>query len=260
MSIFKKFVISVYSEVLFWYNIFLETYKKAISEKKSFLSLSNYLFFEKIYFNILKNNDYLIVDVGANDGWFAKSILHFDDEADIISYEPLKSQVENLKKLKNYKNFDFKSVALGMSVDRLELKEYNTTSLSSLLNLKDGQYKKIGFSTNIKEKYDVCVTTLDKELVGVKKKIFLKIDVQGFEMEVLRGAASLFDSNKIDVVLIELVNREKYAGQTLAVEIINFLNKYNFVIFDLHPFYYEDDNGQLSEFDALFVNKNYNLV
>jgi hypothetical protein len=88
------------------------------------------------------------------------------------------------------------------------------------------------------------------------ENIFLKVDTQGFEMEVLRGAKNLLEKGKIKIIFIELCTIEKYKGQAKYDEIFNYLHTFGFVLYDIHTSYWED-NGQLSEFDAVFIHKQF---
>lgn len=221
------------------------------------ISYNNY----KLYYNITKNiitPEHVIIDVGANDGWFAKIIYHFLPDAKVVSFEPLHFAQRKLQKIKSkYKNFEYHNIALGDEITEKEIIEYGTTGLSSFCELKANEYNIPNFSTDIRDKYKVKVSTLDEQFKHEKSRMIVKIDVQGYEMEVLKGAKELFARNQIDYVIIELMNKQKYKGQALANNIIEFMFDYNFEIYDLNPIYYEKTDGQLSEFDAVFRNINF---
>ncbi len=216
----------------------------------------NFLFYQRVFTKILKNRQLVVLDVGANDGWFAKVVFRFWPDAKIISFEPLKSMHMHLEKLKLKKeSYNYEKIGLGDKVDMLQIHEIGTSGLSSFKDLHaDYAYDSNFFDQQVNQSYEVEVTTLDSyiELRKLTNDFILKVDTQGYEMEVLRGAQRLFDSQRIKVVIVEMMTVEKYQGASLYVEIINFLARQGFRMVDIHNSYYEQD-GCLSEFDAVFI-------
>ncbi|HEB94406.1 MAG TPA: FkbM family methyltransferase, partial [Gammaproteobacteria bacterium] len=83
----------------------------------------------------------------------------------------------------------------------------------------------------------------------------LKIDVQGFEMEVLRGCEELL--RRFQYVYVECSFVELYAGQAFADEIIAFLRERNFILDGVYnPCY--DKNGRAVQADFFFVARGGN--
>ena len=81
--------------------------------------------------------------------------------------------------------------------------------------------------TEQKETIEVSTVTLDERFPdGVEEPALLKIDVQGYELEVLRGAERLLQT--IGTVLVECSFQEFYAGQAGADEVIRFLQQRGF--------------------------------
>lgn len=78
----------------------------------------------------------------------------------------------------------------------------------------------------------------------------MKIDVQGFELEVLKGSVELFDN--IDYILIEVSFVQLYTGQALANEIVEFLLKHNYNLIGLYNMTY--NNGIAIQADFFFKN------
>jgi FkbM family methyltransferase len=226
------------------------------------LGPGNFKFYSNIFPRLVEKiedsfSSVTIIDVGANDGWFAKVAFRFMGEGiNVISFEPLRSMIPALKLLEErYKNFKYENVAIGATEDEIEITEYVTSGLSSLKDLSSSyDYNKDHFDVEISNKYRVQVISVDNYLSvhGIKTPIILKIDTQGFEFEVLNGARRAFSSGQIKAVIIEVMTLEKYAGATLYQKIFDFLHFYGFSLFDIHPSYYEED-GKLSEFDCAFL-------
>ncbi len=172
------------------------------------LSMGNYALYQRICTHVIGKYDMRVIDVGANDGWFSNIIYAFVPKASILAFEPLVSQKENINKLmRKGRDFVFKPLVVGDARGSMTLHESSTDGLSSLREQIVGAYDH-DFNTTITHSYLVDVTTLDHELDHEKKDIFLKIDVQGYEMEVLRGAENLFKKEQIGFVLVELCTQK----------------------------------------------------
>ncbi len=229
---------------------------KYILLNKVTLGEKNYIFYNNLFHNLIKDKNLVILDVGANDGWFAKVVFRYAPNFKVISFEPLKSMLPFLEEIKKSKsNYSYENMGLGKIEGASIIKEYFTTGLSSMKEINsEYKYNSMYFNDEIKDEYSVEVITLDNYIKsnGIKGDLCLKIDTQGFEMEVLQGAYQLFKENRIKVVLIELMTLEKYKGAKLYNDIIIFLEGFGFRLCDIHTSYYEN-NGKLSEFDAVFI-------
>lgn len=225
---------------------------------------------------LIKDEKYLLFDIGCNKGRFINEVLKFSNNILIACYEVAEIYRKHLEEMeKKHKQLDFYFYGLGDNNTKgkklLNICK-NQEGLSSFLKLNsDYQYNILGdkiisdkqFSTQ-EEAY---ISTLDYEFFNNKTyskydNIMIKIDVQGFEKKVLEGAKKLFDTNKIKIVFIEIMLIDKYKGQAKYTDIINFLDSYGYVIFDIFPFYREEKgiryrsyNGILTECDFVFIKK-----
>jgi hypothetical protein len=97
---------------------------------------------------------------------------------------------------------------------------------------------------------------LDDDLPGLLHNdeiVILKIDTQGFEMEVLKGAEGLLKRQVFHYVIVELMTVRKYAGAALYDEIFEYMHKLGYKLYDVNPVFYEQSNQKLTEFDAIFM-------
>jgi hypothetical protein len=126
-----KYIKKMYQTLKLMYNailnikIDLHSLKELKYELVSSVGLGkdNYNFYYNFFNNFIKNKNLLFIDVGANDGWFAKVILRFKYDARIISFEPLKSMHDHLEKIKsNHINFNFEKSGLGAEKKSIEIK------------------------------------------------------------------------------------------------------------------------------------------
>jgi hypothetical protein len=92
---------------------------------------------------------------------------------------------------------------------------------------------------------------LDKAILT--QPAFLKIDVQGFEIEVLKGCESLLSA--FTAIYTECSFVELYVGQSLAPEVISFLEKKNFALIGVYNLSYSKQ-GYPIQGDFLFEKKN----
>ena len=152
-------------------------------------------------------------------------------------------------------NYAFEEFALGEKDAELKFTEYGASGLSSFKGLSEKQfYNDEIYDTSVKNKYMVKVSSLDVYLQKhpQHQNIILKVDTQGFELEVLKGSKAAFKSGKIKAVIIEVMTIEKYKGSALYMQIFDYLHFFGFKLFDLHLAAYEID-GSISEFDCVFV-------
>jgi FkbM family methyltransferase len=90
------------------------------------------------------------------------------------------------------------------------------------------------------------------EALGLTGPALLKIDVQGGELEVLKGAEKVL--NNFEVILMEVGVTEGYVGQPIFHEYLNYMAERGFVMYDIiHTGY--SDAGLLYQLDIVFVKK-----
>lgn len=171
-----------------------------------------------------------IIDVGANKGQFALAANHFFPDALIFSFEPApnsyKNLVNNTKLKKNICTFNF---ALGNNNGEVDFHLNNYTHASSILTLSDLQ-KSVSPKTRNHTDIKVQLKKLDdlKDNIEISKPSLLKLDVQGYEKEVILGAEKIL--NEIDYLLVEASFVPMYEGETLFNEMNEFLKKYGFIL------------------------------
>ena len=84
----------------------------------------------------------------------------------------------------------------------------------------------------------------------------LKIDTQGYDIEVLKGAKNFLKNNNINVVVTELLfNLNLYKCQNTFNEIEKILGK-NYILWDISFLYKNPKYKYLDYLDAIYVNKN----
>ena len=181
--------------------------------------------YEELMFllNYLKRRD-TFIDIGANHGNYtliASGIIGSKS----ISVEPVETTFKRLKmniELNKISNVDLKQV--GISNNNGDLRISNDRGELNRI-LKDNDH-----SNN----ETIAVTTLDDLLIEEENISMVKIDVEGYEKQVLEGAFSILKSKDLNVVQIELNNSNQYYGYR-ENEIIRFLKKFGFKPYRFSP-------------------------
>jgi FkbM family methyltransferase len=214
--------------------------------------------------SLVKSGKYL-VDVGANTGIFSIFASKVNAQLSIICFEPHPSNftrlIKNieLNKLTNVQSFQ---EAIGSS--RAEI----VFTVPADLSISCTASATAGFTTNfhsIKHK-EILVqqTTLDEALqdVPLTSSDILKIDVEYYELEVLKGAESTF-VHKRPLVIIEILQYENLVSQFPEMRTKLSENHADsvFDFFNRHKYYaYSIDNSGLRFIDSIQGQKNRNFL
>lgn len=196
-----------------------------------------------------------IIDVGSSIGMFSKTANYFWSDAKIFSFEPLDTSYQKLIKLVgNNPNIELFHFALGDKREKTIINESSYEYSSSILEMSDIHKNAFPYSSD-STKQEIEVYTLD----GIFKNItitapaLLKLDVQGFELNVLKGGLNFLKN--VDYILIELSFSELYKNQPLFNELYSFLNSNNFKLVDILDFSRNPNTFEMLQIDALFIKK-----
>ncbi len=101
----------------------------------------------------------------------------------------------------------------------------------------------------------VDVVTIDYLIQkhGLHIPDIVKMDIQGFEFEALKGSETLFGKTEIFIIEVSLFKFNKLTPDFL--EIIKFLDSKNYVIYDITGFLRRPYDGALAQIDLCFVKK-----
>ena len=189
-----------------------------------------------------------IVDVGAARGeWYLECLSVFP-EADYFLVDPLDENKDTLCKLEQDRhNIKMWSGALGPRTCQVPF--YTHGDQSSFL---ESEYSK----SDCARKKMTQVRTLDSFLEDgtIQKCDMIKIDVQGYELEVLKGAEACLKDTEL--LLIEVSFQQIYENSPLADEVISYASSKGFHIFDICSYATRPFDGKLAQSDMLFARKN----
>lgn len=174
-----------------------------------------------------------VIDAGANKGQFSLAVRSVSPSTEIIAFEPLVDAGAVLQTgFHGDPKFSVRTVALGASHDRVGLYVTASDDSSSLLPVGPQQVKLFPSSRVIGHQ-EVTVESLDSQMENVElpSDTLLKIDVQGGEFALLRGASETL--KRISHVYVELSFVALYDGQSLASEVIGLLATEGFQLCDV---------------------------
>jgi FkbM family methyltransferase len=195
-----------------------------------------------------------VADVGANRGQFALIARKLFPQAKIHSFEPLEEPGQIFKKVfHDDPNVTFHPCAIGPEKSVSTIHVTRDDDSSSLLPIAEAQSSMFSGAVE-KETRQVTVLPLSQALEGASlpPASLLKIDVQGYELEVLKGCEDIL--RKFSHLYIECSFVELYEGQALAHQVIAWLAQRNFILTSVHNLYYAG-NGLALQGDFLFARQ-----
>lgn len=198
----------------------------------------------------------LVFDVGANVGQFGKLLRTLDYRGEIYSFEPVDETFTQLEQAAAKDTaWHLHKLALGDTQGEAAINIGNSSDLSSFLAANSfGEHRYAGIAgAGIQQvelgTLDTFMTTNAEACAG--KNIFLKLDTQGYDLKVLRGA--LQSLPKISMLLTELSFIPIYEGMPDHLESLRFCRDHGFLVSGLYPISRTSDLTVV-EMDAMFVN------
>jgi FkbM family methyltransferase len=208
--------------------------------------------FKSIVQNIEKTKVSKVLDIGANVGQFGIDIRRHGFNGQIISFEPVKESFEKLSNtIKKHQPWDAFQLGLGAFESQQKIHVSGNAGLSSsLLTMGKIHINNFPESATVSTQ-KILVSTIDKQLaiLGVDpKKILLKLDVQGYESEVLKGTAKSL--SQIPLCFLEVSIVPLYEGEVTLLPILNLLSESGHEVTDIFRGL-KTKNGELLQIDIL---------
>lgn len=148
----------------------------------------------------------IVFDVGANTGQYTQLLSQiFNDKTTIIfSFEPSAITFSELaKRLKSHNNIRIFNFGFSEKSEEIAFFSNDPNSTSSLASIYDRQLEHIGLTMQLSEK--INVVTIDYFCIenNITHIDFFKIDVEGHELNVLKGAANMIKEKRIYAIQFE---------------------------------------------------------
>jgi len=194
-----------------------------------------------------------VVDAGANRGQFSLVCRRVNPAAKIVAFEPLPDPARIYRALfANDPMVRLCEAALGAASGTMVMHVSARDDSSSLLPIAQAQTDHYPGSGEVGT-YDVAITTLPEAVSATElgQRSLLKIDVQGYELEVLKSAGALL--SRFAWVYVECSYVPLYEGQALQGEVIEFLRAKGFALSSRHNISYIEGTDRPLQADLLFV-------
>jgi FkbM family methyltransferase len=232
---------------------FLGRVDNALLRSKSSFIKNNYPYRRSWIYDVkrLFPNPAVIADVGAYIGDVTLELHQHFPNAVIYSFEPIDSSFGQLKgAVAGITNIHINKLAAGESKGTIEIPLYAEASINTL--------KQAAYDSGPINSQKIDVERLDDffDKKGISSIDIIKIDVEGYEIQALTGAAKLLKNAKY---IVTEVGFKRCETKTYFVDMDIFMEKNGFEIFNIYellPAY--NDRTRLFYANCVYVNKNIN--
>jgi FkbM family methyltransferase len=200
----------------------------------------------------------VVLDVGANVGQFGDLLWHLGFQGKLISFEAIPEVHAQLVKYATGRNRSWlvaPCAALGSRCGEIEMNISANSVSSSVLSMRQTHLESAPQSRYIRKQI-VEIKRLDElsaRYISPGSKLFLKVDTQGYELEVLKGATGLWAQTvglQLELSLVPL-----YDQAPTIVEMIEFMASTGFELFGFVPGFRDQHSGRMLQIDGFFVRK-----
>jgi FkbM family methyltransferase len=176
----------------------------------------------------------VVLDIGANEGQFALDLRASGYRGRIVSLEPLGQAFD---KLQSRSNLDEKWESLRLAA--------GSEPRATTINVAGNSVSSSLLPMNTRH------AVAEPRSAYVDDRAFLKIDVQGSELDVLKGATEILD--QVEIVQTELSLLPLYDGGPLLDSVVRHLDERRFALLGLAPAFVDPTTGALLQVDGLFA-------
>ena len=200
---------------------------------------------------VLKNCDF-VVDIGANNGQWISEVRNQGYKGEAVCIEPLKKNYAILK-ARNFPNTIALNYAVGNKNGYTYINVSSNDGMSSSILKLDDYHKSAAPNISFIERKKVKIFKLSKVLkTNTHKKIFVKIDTQGYELEVLK---SINKSNFTNIYAFEIETNlvSTYKNSSMIEDVIKFLRNKGYQPTRIENGFGMPNFGQQLQMDILFI-------
>lgn len=197
-------------------------------------------------------NPAVVIDVGAYIGEWTSDLKHIFSSARVLMIEPQPGHLDRLRAVAAaFNGVELAPVLLG-GQERDSVSFHICESASSVL--------KESARPTVVSTISVPMTTLDRFAADTRfaRPDFIKLDVQGYELDVLRGGELALAS--AEAVLMEVNLLGILDGAPLFHEATGFMGERGFQVYDICSFFRRPYDGALWQVDVIFVRSSSPLV
>ncbi len=200
----------------------------------------------------------LVLDVGANVGAYVSFLRDFGYVGKVVSFEPLSTCYSILEDLSQKDPLweVAPRAAIGNEDGEIVINISANSYSSSALNMLDSHLSSapasvyVGSETVPLKRLDDCAK---QYLADDFRSVYLKIDVQGFEVQVLDGAQHILP--RINGIQLELSLIPLYEGQILFRDMLDKMDDLGYELYAILPGFTDKVTGRLLQVDGVFFRK-----
>lgn len=202
----------------------------------------------------LKNKGYYpdtILDIGACWGGWTRSVIKIYNDSNYFLFEAIDYPDLKMMQCRNIQSFN---VLLNDKIEEVDWYEMKNTG--------DSMYKeRTHHFTNCepikRESIDLNTFIERNNILKDSKNILIKIDCQGAEIPILKGASAIIA--RTDFIILELPFFGNYnTGVPTFIEHIKYMDSIGFVPYDIIESHYMNDFYM--QIDMIFINKNHKFT
>jgi len=179
-----------------------------------------------------------ILDVGANEGQTANQFIKFFPGARIFCIEPVSGTFQKLKNNVKANNVSFYHLALGSESGSFEIKTSFDNSNNTMNSLKTPNPVNEGKEFKV-EKVNVMTLDMFCKEQQVSEISYLKIDTEGFDLEVLKGGRSMLEQKKIGFIEVEAGMNPDNKYHVSFDDLKNYLESFDYYLFGVYEQFQE---------------------
>jgi FkbM family methyltransferase len=206
--------------------------------------------FDKIF--ILKQKGYIpdtILDIGAHHGNWTIVMKQIYKDSQYYLFEAI--DYSELNRFQNDNSTKVFNVVLNDKIDQVNWYQMKNTG-DSIFKEKTNHFSNCEILK--RDTIDLNTFILQKDMLQESKNILIKIDCQGAEIPILKGATSILE--KTDFIILEIPLFGQYnEGVPNFLEHIAFMDSIGFTTYDIIENHYINQFNM--QVDVLFINKNH---
>jgi FkbM family methyltransferase len=199
----------------------------------------------------------VVLDVGANIGQYGRMLRGIGYRGPIVSFEPLSSAHQKLEAAARAdRNWIIAPrAALGSARGTVEVNVAGNSVSSSVLPMKETHLAAEPRSRYVATE-SVALARLDELLPSVfpaDGPIIMKLDTQGYEEEVLKGAEGILA--RVVAIQMEISLVPLYQGAPTLVHVVSAMQERGYHLFQVVTGFRDVSTGQLLQVDGIFVRQ-----
>lgn len=194
-----------------------------------------------------------VIDVGANEGQYARKLREGGYKGRILSIEPTRAAFQKLKARTQFEaDWNCLQAAVGEGEGKILINIARNSQSSSILEMMP-LHKVSAPGSDYVAQEEVNLTSIDNMLSlsdVASKVVFLKIDAQGYENMILRGAIHTMPS--IRGIELEMSLVLLYDGELLFPELNEKLRTFGFTLMSLEPVLFSSVTRQVMQVNGIY--------